>query len=61
MNSVQCVQVQVQMNLQVQVHCIMYTVQCVGCSVLPAKNEDVAVETGLVKSKFYLLKLRLKN
>ena len=36
----------VQVHLQVQVQCVVYTVQCVGCSVLPAKDEDLAVETG---------------
>ena len=30
------------MHLQVQ--CVMYTVQCVGCSVMPAKDKDLAVE-----------------
>ena len=47
-------------NLSVQVQCVVYTVQCTGCtvalSVLPAKNKDVAVETVLVKLKLYLLK-----
>ena len=53
------VQVQMQVHFQMQVkwfvytvHCVncalctVYTVQCVGCSVLPAKDEDLAVETG---------------
>ena len=40
------VQVQMQVNLQVQVQSVVYTVQCVGCRVLPAKDEDLAVETG---------------
>ena len=43
-------QVQMQVHLQVQVQCVVYTVQCVGCSVLPVKDEDLAVETGYYKS-----------
>ena len=39
-------QVYLQVHFQVQVQCVVYTVQCVGCSVLPAKDEDLAVETG---------------
>ena len=27
-----------------QVQCVMYTVQCAGCSVMPAKYEDLEVE-----------------
>ena len=50
MYSVQCVvgsvHVQIQGHLQVQVQCVMYAVQFAGCSVLPAKDEDLAVETG---------------
>ena len=50
MNSVQCVvlsvQVQMQVHFQVQVQCVVYTVQCVGSSVLPTKDEDLGVETG---------------
>ena len=38
--------VQMQMNFQVQVRCVVYTVQCVESSVLPAKDEDLAVERG---------------
>ena len=34
--------------------CVMYTVQCEGCSVLPAKDAYIAVETELVKLKCYL-------
>ena len=48
-NHVQCVvgivHVQIQENLQVQVQCVKYAVQCAGCSVLPAKDEGLAVET----------------
>ena len=33
-------------HLQGQVQCILYTVQCVGYSVLPAKDGNLAVETG---------------
>ena len=40
------VQVQMQVHLQVQVQCVLYTAQCVGCSVLPAKDEDLAVKRG---------------
>ena len=40
------VQVQMPVHFQVQVQCVVYTVQCVGCSVLPAKDEELAVETG---------------
>ena len=58
--SVQCVvwsiQMQFLVHLQVQVQCVMYTVQCAGCSVLPAKDEDLEVGTGWVKLKFYLKK-----
>ena len=32
--------------LQVQVQCLVYTVQCTLCSVLSASDEDLAVETG---------------
>ena len=41
-------------NLQVHVQCVMYTVQCAGGSVMPAKDEELAVETGCFKIKFYL-------
>ena len=48
--SVQCVvrsvHFQIPGFLQVQVQCVMYTVQYAGFSVLPAKDEDFAVETG---------------
>ena len=48
--SVQCVvwsvDVQIQGHLQVQVQCILYTVQCTGCSVMPTKDEDLAGEQG---------------
>ena len=40
------VHVQIQGQLQVQVQNVMYIVQCAGRSVLPAKDEDLAVETG---------------
>ena len=33
------VQDQMHVNLQVHVQCIVYTVHCVGCSGLPAKDE----------------------
>ena len=61
--SVQCLvwSVEIQGYLQVQVMCVMYTAQCAGFSVLPAKDEDLAVETGWVKLKFYLKKLVLKK
>ena len=36
----------VPMDFQVQVQCIMYTVQCAGCSVLPAKDRNSLVEAG---------------
>ena len=39
------VQVQMKVHLHLQVQCIVYTVRCVGCSVLPAKDEDLEVET----------------
>ena len=29
-----------------QVQCVVYTVQCVGCIMMSAKYEDLAVETG---------------
>ena len=47
------VPVQIQGNLLVQVKRVMYIVQCAGCSVLPAKDENFAVDTGQVKLKFY--------
>ena len=34
------VQVQMQVYFQVEVQCVVYTVLCVGCSVLPAKEKD---------------------
>ena len=37
------------------------TMQCAGCSVLPAKDENLAVEKGRVKLKFYLKKYLFKN
>ena len=40
------VQVQMQVQFHMQVQCVVYTVQCAGCSGLPAKDEDLAVETG---------------
>ena len=39
-------QVQMQVYSQLQGQCVMYTVQCVGCTVLPAKDADLAVKTG---------------
>ena len=39
------VHVQIQGHLQVQVQCVMYAVQCAGCSVLPTKDEGLAVKT----------------
>ena len=39
-------QVQMQLLLHLQVQCVVHTVQCVGCSVLAAKDEDLALETG---------------
>ena len=32
---------QVQVHMQVPVHCVVYTVQCVGFSVRPATREDL--------------------
>ena len=55
------VQVQMYVHWQVQVQCVVYTVQCVGGSVLPAKDENLTVETGYVKLKCYVSKLLLKN
>ena len=43
-------------TVQVQVQCVMYTVQCEGYSVLPTKDKDLAVETGCFKLKCYLNK-----
>ena len=40
------VEVQMQVHLQGQVQSVVYFVQCVKCSVLPTKDEDLAVETG---------------
>ena len=45
------VQTQMQVLFQVQVQCVVYTVQCIGCSGLPAKDEDLAVQTGYFKLK----------
>ena len=65
MQSVQCVvwsvHMQFPVHLQVQVECIMYTVQFAGCSVLPAKDGNLAVEKGWVKIAIYIFKLLLKN
>ena len=33
-------------HLQVQVQCVMYIVHCAGCNMLPAKDGNLAVETG---------------
>ena len=48
--SVQCLvlgaEMQFPVHLQVQVQCVMYTMQFVGCSVLPAKNVNLSVKTG---------------
>ena len=48
--SVQCVvwsvQVQMQLYLQVQVQCVVYTVHFAVCSVLPVKDEDLSVKIG---------------
>ena len=48
-------------QVRVQVQCVVYTVQCAGCSLLPAIGEGLEVETGQVKLKFYLDKKLLKN
>ena len=50
------VHIQIQGHLQVLGAVCRCWVQCAGCSVLPAKYEDLAVETGWVKLKFYLKK-----
>ena len=50
------IQVKMQVHLQMQVQCVVKTVQGVGCILLPAKDEDIAVETEKVKLKFYLSK-----
>ena len=47
-------------HLQVKVQCVIYTVQCAGCNVLPAKK-NLAVKTGWVKFEFYLKKQIFKN
>ena len=56
MQSVQCVvwsvKMQSMMYFQVQLQCVMYTLQCLGCRVLPAKDKNLAVESGWVKLKF---------
>ena len=36
-------------HLQVQVQCVMCSVQCAGWNLLPAKDENLAVEIGKVK------------
>ena len=51
---VRIVQAQFQVHVQVQELCVVYTMQCAECSVLPATGEDLAVETGKVQYKFYL-------
>ena len=53
-------QMHMHLHLHLQVECLVCTVQSVECSVLPAKDEDLAVETGEVKLKCYLKKLPLK-
>ena len=41
--------VQVHVHVHVQVQCVVYTMQFVGCIVLPATtSEDLKVETGKV-------------
>ena len=40
------VHVQVHVQVQVQEQCVVYTVQCAGCIVLPATSEDLEVGTG---------------
>ena len=40
------VQVQMQVHLQVNVKFVVSTVKCVVCSMLPAKDADLAVKTG---------------
>ena len=44
-----------------QVQCVIYTVQCSGCSVLPAKDEDLAVETGLGNNFFLMYRMSAKS
>ena len=41
--------------------CLVCNVHCAVCSVLPAKDEDLAVETGWVKLRFYHKKNTFKN
>ena len=43
-----------QVQVQVQVQCFEYTVQCAGYSVLPATSEDLEILTEWVKQKFIL-------
>ena len=33
-------------QVHVQVQCVVHTVQCAGCSVLPATSEDLEVVSG---------------
>ena len=54
-------EVYIQGHLEVQMKSVMYTVQYTWCSSMPAKDEDIAVETGGVKFTFYLFKKLFKN
>ena len=60
---VQCVvqSIWVQVNLQVQVKCVVYTVQCIGCKLMLTPTEDLKVERGFVKLKIYFIKLLFKS
>ena len=44
-------------HLHLQVQCVMYNVKCSGCSVLAAKDENLAVEEDKSNKK----KIKIKN
>ena len=60
---VQCVvqSVWVHLHLQLQVKCVVFTVQSVGCKVMPTPIEDLEVERGFFKLKIYLIQLLFKS
>ena len=53
--------VQVQMQMYMQVQYLVCTVQCVGCSVLPIKDEDLAVEMINRQIKILYLKITFQK
>ena len=54
---------QVQVHMQVPVQCVVYTVQCIGFSVVPATREDLEVLINYFQKPialvYFLVDLRL--